>query len=85
MKQGSRMLAIKKEPSLIVGTVSALLAVVVAYGGLTAERATAWAALTAALLPLLQAVVTRSLVFAPHTLERAGLDPKEVETTASEG
>lgn len=64
----------QREPAVIVGAitslVSAALMVAVAFGlKLTPDQVTALAALTAVIVPLVQAIVTRSKVVSPATAE----------------
>lgn len=66
----------RREPAAIVGAIAALvqaaLVVAVAFGlHLTADQITALAALAAVVVPLVQAIVTRSKVYAPATVDAA--------------
>lgn len=72
----------KKEPALIIGFITAILSLLIIYGVLDAEQAAAWGAVVAALIPLAQALITRSFVFSPNTIEDAGHDPENVAERA---
>ena len=75
---------IRSEPSLLIGLLTAVVALLVVYRVLDEQQAQAWQTLLFALLPLLQALVTRQLVFAPRTIEKAGINPAEVERRAED-
>lgn len=77
-----------KEPALTAGAFgSAVVALLLAYRIVNAEQALAWGTILTmcltALVPMAQAWWTRRKVFAPATLEAAGLDPKAVEREAA--
>ncbi len=73
---------IQKEPALAVaGVVAAGVGVCLAFDLVNMRQAEAIQALA---VVLIQALLTRRLVFAPETLRRAGLDPEEVEKQAED-
>jgi hypothetical protein len=75
---------LKKEPALAAG-VGAVLAVGLVYRWVTPEQAVAWEALAMlVVVPVLQAVLTRSAVFSPNTIRQAGLNPEEVQRRAED-
>lgn len=61
----------KHEPAAIIGLLTAVLALLVAYGLLDLERAGAWEALLIVAVPLAQGLVTRFFVWCPRSVERA--------------
>lgn len=73
---------VRREPALILGVVSSALALLVMYGVLDEKQAAGWGAfitaLVTALIPLVQAVVTRQFVMPVDTIKEAGLDPAVV-------
>lgn len=78
------MSIVKKEPALLAGA-GAVIAVLVAYNLVTPEQAEAWNKVAVLLLvPIAQALLTRSAVFSRNTIEQAGLSPDEVQRRAED-
>lgn len=75
---------IRQEPALLTGAVTAAIGLLFVYGLLDERQASAWTQMLVALLPILSGAVTRFLVFAPRTLEKAGLHPSEVQERAKD-
>lgn len=78
------MNAMQKEPALVAGAVAALLGLLLVYGVVTTEQAAAWQGLAVVLIPIAQALWTRSRVFSPNTIREAGLNPEKVEADAAD-
>jgi hypothetical protein len=75
----------KREPALIAGAITALVAVLIAHNVLEESQARAWETLALIVIPpLVQAFVTRQSVFSPATIERAGLSPEAVQERADD-
>jgi hypothetical protein len=75
---------LKKEPAAAAG-VAAVLAVALVYRWVTPEQAVAWEALAMlVVVPIAQALWTRSRVFSPNTIQQAGLNPEEVQRRADD-
>lgn len=59
----------KREPSAIIGLITAILSLLVLRGILGLEEAGAWSAIAMAAVPLLQGLVTRFFVWSPRSVE----------------
>jgi hypothetical protein len=78
------MSVLKKEPALAAG-VGAVIAVALVYRWVSPEQAVAWEKVAMlVIVPILQAVLTRSAVFSPNTIQQAGLNPEEVQRRADD-
>ena len=70
---------LRKEPALFSAAVTALLALLFAYGLVTQEQVAAWGGFAMAALAIAQGVFTRSQVYSENTIREAGLTPKILE------
>lgn len=74
----------KKEPVLLYGLLTALLALAVAYGLVSNDKLELWQALIVAALPVIQAIFTRREVMPVSTINDAGLTSGEVQGMAQD-
>jgi hypothetical protein len=72
----------RKEPALLYGILSAILALAVAYGFIGSDTVDLWEALFVAVIPIVQALFTRSKVVPVATVNEAGLTTKDLRARA---
>lgn len=65
------MSLIRKEPAMVAGFVTAIVALLVVYGILDERQAAAWTAVLVVVggSPIVQGFITRFLVFSPNTVD----------------
>lgn len=73
---------VQNEPAAALGVVGAIIALLVAYGLMDANKAPMWSALAVAVVPLVQAWVTRHLVMPVSKIRDAGLSPQQITNRA---
>jgi hypothetical protein len=74
---------ISYEPALLTGTaVGAVLALLVSYGVLDTEKAGAWGALLAFVVPVVQASISRLFTVSMSKLRDAGLHADSITAAA---
>lgn len=74
----------RREPALVYGALGAFFALLTGYGIIEGDKSELWKAFVVALVPLLQAFLTRAEVMPVATINAAGLTSRNVKLMAED-